>query len=175
MSKQSPITQRFWAKVDKCAANGCWIWNGSKDPHGYGHFKVRNGDTEISMKEQRAHRIAWLLTNGPIPHGVNVLHNCPIKHVTSCVNPAHLKLGNQSENLRDAYRMGTRVYRNGTLCHSARLTDDQVREIRRLYEIGQQAKKIADKYTYKELAKQFGMKIPGIACVVTRRSWSHIP
>lgn len=72
---------------------GCWIWLGHLDGKGYGQF-VRNG------KRIGAHRAAWEDHNGqPIPEGAMVCHSCD---TPSCVNPDHLFLGSQLDNMRDA-------------------------------------------------------------------------
>lgn len=92
------ITDRFWAKVAK--TDTCWLWTGHVDT--YGRFKFEG-------RSQPAHRVAWQLLRGPIPDwtgqttGVCVIHACdnPI-----CVNPAHLRLGNQAENVADMKAKG---------------------------------------------------------------------
>jgi hypothetical protein len=82
---RGPIEVRFWAKVDK--SGDCWIWTGAKNKtgaHRYGFFGVR---TKVI---DHAHRVAWILTHGPIAAGQAVHHQCGN---TLCVNPAHLYLG----------------------------------------------------------------------------------
>lgn len=77
---------RFWNKVNK--SDECWIWAGHKSPRGYGAFRF-NG------RVVRAHRYAWESSNGPIPEGLEIDHQC---RVTSCVNPSHLKIVTRDEN-----------------------------------------------------------------------------
>ncbi len=74
-----PIGQRFWPKVEKSA--GCWEWRGGRAKTGYGQF-WRKGKTEL------AHRIAYELSVGPIPAGLQLDHLCR-NH--GCVNPSHLE------------------------------------------------------------------------------------
>lgn len=81
--------ERFWSKVEK--ADGCWLWVAHRDHLGYGSFGL-NG------KVHRAHRVAYMLTAGPIPEGAHILHSCDNP---SCVNPAHLRAGTRSDNMRD--------------------------------------------------------------------------
>jgi hypothetical protein len=90
---------RFWEKVKK--TDGCWIWIGSRVSEGYGLFMV-NG------KRRTAHRFSWEFHNGEIPQGINVLHRCDNP---PCVNPEHLFLGDQEDNIRDM--MGKRRDRFG--------------------------------------------------------------
>ena len=81
--------QRFWDKVEK--TDGCWVWTASKFADGYGKFK-------FDGKNRRAHRMAWLLTNGEIPDGMVVMHSCDIRE---CVNPEHLSIGSAKDNSQD--------------------------------------------------------------------------
>ena len=87
--------ERFWARVDKSGT--CWKWQGSSS-QGYGSFSA-DGRTV------RAHRYAYELTVGPIPHGLVLDHLCRVR---SCVNPAHLEPVTNVENvLRGAGWAGT--------------------------------------------------------------------
>src|SRR5439155_563058 len=89
------LEERFWSKVDKTST--CWLWKGAKDSSGYGW--VGNGQ----HKTITTHRLIWELTFGSIPKGLWVLHTCDVRN---CVNPAHLWLGTNTDNQRDASRKG---------------------------------------------------------------------
>lgn len=86
----------------KPSDDGCWIWQLSKfKTTGYGKFRG-----------YVAHRASWMAFRGPIPEGLCVLHRCDVR---ACVNPAHLFLGTQQENLRDMTEKGRAVRDRGGL------------------------------------------------------------
>ncbi len=94
--------QRFWDKVSLTSKESCWIWTGAKTRQGYGSFVVRSRPFETML----AHRVSWELHNGPIPGGMQVLHTCDNP---PCINPAHLYLGNNDDNVADRMEKGRHV------------------------------------------------------------------
>ncbi len=113
------VAERFWSKVEK--TSDCWHWRGCHFRCGYGSFKYQG-------KATGSHRIAWMLTNGIIPTGLDVLHRCDVR---SCVNPNHLFVGSHSDNMADMKAKGRIGIRHrGEHHHKAKLTLGQVAFIR---------------------------------------------
>lgn len=99
---------------------------------------------------------------GPIPEGLFVCHRCDNR---ACVNPAHLFLGTQTENIADAKAKGRLNPARGERAGKAKLTEDKVRAMRKLREDGA---------TFSSLAKQFGISLPSTIHVCRRQHWRHV-
>ena len=98
------VAERFWSKVPDQPGMDCWLWTGARDRHGYGRINYRTEDGP--HRSVPAHRISYLLCVGN-PQGLSVCHTCDNP---PCVNPSHLFLGSQSDNMRDAISKGRRLY-----------------------------------------------------------------
>src|SRR5262245_42772758 len=114
-SSHAAMVQRFWSYVEK--TNSCWLWIGVKR-RGYGAFSLGGGYVA-------AHRLSYELHIGPIPKNLLVLHNCPDGDNPACVNPAHLFIGTQLDNIRDMRQKKRERYAagddNGARTHPERL------------------------------------------------------
>ena len=133
---------RFWNKVLVPEA-GCWEWTGTLRTNGYGLIHWRGGG-------QSAHRLSFGFFNGPIPEGKMVLHHCDNP---PCVNPDHLYLGGNRENTMDRERRG-----RGT----AKLTPDEVRDIRKRAATGERQI---------DLGREYGVVRSAISDIVLRKKW----
>lgn len=91
MTGDTSMAVRFWAKVQRDDADGCWEWLSKRDHGGYGRFNLSRS------RSRAAHRVAYELTMGPIPDGLTIDHLCRNR---GCVNPAHLEPVTQRENVR---------------------------------------------------------------------------
>lgn len=141
-----PFETRFWAKVDK--TDGCWIWTGCLNNNGYGEINMGGREKGGSVY---AHRASWELRNGDVTTGMCVCHKCDNP---ACVNPDHLFLGTQRENMRDAAVKGR--------ISQARLTADQVREIR------------CSVSSNREFAAKFGVNTDIIGNVRRGKTYKHV-
>ena len=122
--------KRFWAKVVKAAADACWLWKGATHERGYGEFWFNN-------KRCRAPRVSYELNKGPIPEGMIVRHSCDNP---PCVNPAHLSLGTDKDNMQDALSRGRSV---GS---GRRLHPDERIEIGRRLNKGEPRKSVQERF-----------------------------
>ena len=139
--------------IDK--SGDCWIWTGYTDRAGYG--RTHGG--------RLAHRTMWGMIHGHVPDGKCVLHRCDVRN---CVNPAHLFLGTQAENVADMDAKGRRFrgpVNQGAKNHFATLNETDVRLIFLLREKG---------LTQKEIAKRFGISQSTVSTIINRKTWKHI-
>ncbi len=123
------MVERFLSKVLK-HVSGCWLWNAQIYPTGYGSFY-------LNKKNHLAHRASWILFKGNIPENLFVCHKCDVKR---CVNPDHLFLGSQTENMRDMIDKGRAPKQIKSL------SDDEEKDVLNLYVSGVTQREIAKKY-----------------------------
>ncbi len=124
------LRESFDKKYGIVEPSGCWVWTSTMKSNGYGCIQI-GSRVDGSRRIVRAHRASWALHNGPIPDGLHVLHHCDIR---SCVNPAHLFLGTNADNVRDREKKGRGLpsVLFGDANGKTKLTDAEVAEIRAL-------------------------------------------
>lgn len=111
--KGQSLSERYWSKVRIAGPDECWEWQAGKHSYGYGKFWVDG-------KTRGAHQVAWEWANHQeVPRGMVVRHTCDNP---ACVNPAHLLLGQQTDNVRDRDERGRTAcgLRNGAYTHPNR-------------------------------------------------------
>ena len=163
--RRAPESYDLWANVHVGAPDECWPWKLSLGD-GYGTVRTHPFD------RWRAHRVAWYLTNGPIPLDDQgkpflVCHHCDNR---KCCNPAHLFLGTHRDNMADMVEKG----RGSSNWPKARgedhpqslLTEDTVREIRTLLAEG--------RMTLAEIGARFGVSSGAVRHVKAGRTWSWV-
>jgi hypothetical protein len=149
-----PTEARFLDKVAPPDANGCHLWTAHTNQKGYGRFWYRG-------RKVLAHRYASGMADWP-PE-IQTRHIC---NVPSCVNPEHLTFGSNADNVRDMVEADRQARQKGTDNGRAKLTEEQVIEIRRRYADGG--------VTQQELGDEFGIDRTKIGCIVNRKSWAHL-
>lgn len=151
--------QRFLKHVFK--TESCWIWTGSKTANGYG--RMARGGTH--RRPCPAHRVSYILNIGPIPDGLHVLHNCPNGDTPSCVNPSHLKIGTQQDNMDDMWEDGHGVIPDppkGEASPRAKLTEQDVHAIR------------STSLPQRHLAMLYGISQCQVWRIKHGKNWAHL-
>lgn len=144
------VDARLNGNVERIPFSGCHVWVGDVNHRGYARASV--GGKTTSM-----HRAAYEQAYGPIPSGMYVLHRCDVR---SCINPEHLFLGSHDDNMRDMVSKGRQ--RRGERNAQSKLTEEQVREIRRST-LGKRA-----------LALMYGVTPNAVSCIKKRETWGHV-
>jgi hypothetical protein len=150
--KSDPLA-RFMSKV-AVVPDACHEWQGGRFGSGYGNFTI-DGKGRIASRRLFEH------LNGPIPEGIQVRHKCDNP---PCVNIDHLELGTQLDNSRDMVERGRSLV--GERTHTAKLSADDVKEIRALVARGDQTKTA--------IARSYGTTRQNVTHIVNSFSWKHV-
>ena len=145
------VKNSLLAKISVDAGTGCWNWTASKQCRGYGQFSF-GGTMRL------AHRVSFEIHRGPIPDDLNVLHDCDNR---ACVNPGHLFLGTQAENIADMVAKGREARGSGN--GNTKLTEADVRSIRDEKDISEL-----------DIAKRYGASRSQIRRIRRGEHWAHL-
>lgn len=148
--RATPPAERFWPKVDVRGPDDCWPWTAGTSG-GYGSFRIREGVTVT------AHSYAKELDTGvACPDDLEAQHTCKTPASQVCCNPSHVVYA----------RPGSlAATRRGMDAYGCKLTDDQVREIRRRAAAGE---------VHTALAREFGVSQPHVSNIVNRNSRAYV-
>lgn len=154
--RRAPLAVRFAAYSFPEPMSGCWLWTAAVDSGGYGTIGFQG--TTI-----KAHRASWLIHRGAVPDGAMVLHRCDMP---CCVNPEHLFLGNQTDNMRDMVKKGrASLQRHPRLNPRAKLTPEDAAHIRAV------CIRRDKHFGMSALAEAFGVSVASISAIVCGKSY----
>lgn len=163
--KTRSLLERFQEKVEISKDNEwngspCWDWMAARNPQGYGRIQMSGR----SPNPQGAHRISWELYRGEIPEGLHVLHRCDRP---CCVNPEHLFLGTNKDNVDDKVAKGRQRNAKGSSHGNALLTESSVRLVKQFL-------RRHNRSACGFLGRWFGVTREAISDIKNGRSWSHV-
>lgn len=145
-----------WTSVSNVPELGdCWIWGGGVDSNGY-------GSVWHAGEGLRAHRAAYQVFVGPIPVDLMVCHACDIRN---CINPKHLWLGTNQDNMNDMLSKGRGNRRKGAQVSNSKLVESDVLDIRKRYKAKEPLKSIGGRY---------GVTESCVWSVGTHKSWAWL-
>lgn len=150
------LKEKFDARWEPEANSGCWLWSGTLDGNKRAVFGV-------GYKVRIAARVSWELNRGPIPAEQCVCHRCDTR---ACVNPEHLFLGTQTDNVADMDVKGRRNAPRGVGHGMHKLTPESVMEMRQLRK--------QDGITLDELGSRFGVTKQCAHNAITGKTWAHL-
>lgn len=153
------ISKSLRVRFKRCVkrGKGCWLWMGDKNQLGYGQLQERKAGYTFLWT---AHRLSWMIYRGRIPKGLCVLHTCDNP---SCVNPKHLWLGTHKDNMQDCIRKGRRAKSYRPHTRVRKLTDRQVRAIRR------------DDRKLRHVAGDYGISISNVSFIRSGKRKALVP
>lgn len=159
LRRNIPVRENVLSNAIPVPFSGCWLWEGPLNKTGYGLFYAKTSPT----KSRLAHRVSYAEFIGPIADQLNVLHRCDVR---CCVNPDHLFLGTQAENMADCAIKGRHSYgiskNKGLYRTNCTLNPEQILEIRR------------SDLSHRELSERFGVDRSQISRIRSGKRWRDV-
>lgn len=148
------FVERFEEKFEKTEGE-CWMWTASVAGKGYGQMKLPK-----QRKQEYSHRLSYMIYKGEIPEGKYVCHTCDNPR---CVNPDHLFIGTNKENLQDMKAKGRSTF--GEKNARAKLTEEQVKQIKSCLDSGM---------TQTQIAAAFNIHQVHVSRIKNGLRWEHL-
>ena len=147
------IERIFLSKIKK--TDSCWEWDGTKNKSGYGTIHCR----KLKQRCNLAHRFSWQFHNGEIPYDLCVLHKCDNR---GCVNPSHLFLGTQADNIKDMMEKKRDRHPAKEKHHIAKINGEIVKQMKIMRSNGA---------IYKDIGEAFGIHLATARSAIIGKTW----
>ena len=155
MQFDDEVIARFYSRVVCLGSEDCWLWHGTThSTRGYGVFFAGG-------RRYLAHRFSYMISVGEVRRGLCVCHRCDNPR---CVNPRHLFLGTDQDNMSDMVAKGRST--RGENIHSAKLTTERAAEIKRAI--------VVEEWSPSAMAKRFGITRPLLYAIRSGRAWGWL-
>lgn len=162
MAVRQTVEKRFWSKVAIGGSTECWEWQGAVCRSNKRHRSFY-GTFWDGEKTGGVHRFSYRIAKGEIPTGLLIRHRCDNG---LCVNPDHLEIGTQLDNMRDVRERNPIQRLRGGNHPSSTLSDEQVAEIKRMLR-----RRIRRKF----IAGKFGTSLNIIGFIARGQTWRSVP
>lgn len=151
------LRERFCGSYSPEPNTGCWLWTKAVDNAGYGRCQSIGANAVTA-----AHRLSFILFKGPIADGHYICHKCD---TPACVNPDHLFMGTQQDNVNDMMAKGRNRPARGTSHPFSKLSDDEVARMRNIHAAGG--------VSIRRLGRMFGVSHTTARFVVHRMTYKQ--
>lgn len=152
----TPLAEKFWSNVSMQDGT-CWAWTGPRSSDGKYGVIAHDG------RNFRTHRVSYALNHGYVPPRKVVRHQCDNG---LCVNPDHLLIGTQLDNVRDRDSRNRRIAPWGESNGQSKLTEEEVAQILDAHSKGE---------NQVQLGKRFGVDRATVGRIVRGQSWLKHP
>ncbi len=151
------LFQQSYDIVQRAYETPCWEWKFYRVQDGYGQVRYKG-------KDLGTHKLSWMLHKGEVPDGFKVCHHCDNP---PCVNPGHLFVGTNKDNIDDANRKGRLARLAGSLNGWARMDEARVSAMRKEW--------VPYKMPAWKLAEKYGLSLTQTERILRHEAWAHVP